>query len=90
MSDTRAETRARVEIDGRGFAVGADCDLVELMAQIEAAARSQPTFVHLRGGVESVSVLVTPRSMIVITVDHAQTALLNERAPLVPAGDWDL
>jgi hypothetical protein len=90
MSDTRAETRARVEIDGHAFLVDLDRDLVELMQQIEAAARSQPTFVHLHGGEGSVSVLVTPRSKIVITVDHGRRAVLGEESPLVPTSDWEL
>lgn len=89
MSDTRAEARTRVEIDGHGFLVDPERDLVELMEQIETAARTQPTFVHLHGGEESVSVLVTPRSRIVITVDHRQGAILDEASPLVPAFEGD-
>lgn len=60
MSGARKNTRTHVEIDGQRFLLDTDRDLVEVMERIEAAARSEPAFVHLSGGDHLISVLVSP------------------------------
>lgn len=84
------ERRARVEIDGKGFTLAPDCDLVELMDQFESASRSQPTFVHLHGGDKTVSVLVAPLSKVVITVQYVRLAQPEAEPPFIHPGEWNL
>ncbi|MFF7294172.1 hypothetical protein ACFY9N_16705 [Microbacterium sp. NPDC008134] len=89
MDGSRTKPRTRIEIDGREFLLDGDRDLVDLMARIEAAARSEPTFVDIssRGGL--VSVLVSPGARVVISVAH-EGRDHDHAPPIPPIGDWDL
>ncbi|MFB8188213.1 hypothetical protein ACFC14_02740 [Microbacterium sp. NPDC055988] len=87
--NTEADSITHVAIDGRRFRLNGERDLVDLMSQIEAAARSEPTFVHLSDGDELVSVLVSSRSRIVITVERAGIAAIADEPPIAPFLDWD-
>ena len=86
---TEADSITHVTIDGRRFRLSGGRDLVDLMAQIEAAARSEPTFVHLSDGDELVSVLVSSRSQIVIAVEREGVAATSDEPPIAPFLDWD-
>lgn len=89
MTSAAAETSTHVEIDGQRFLLDSDRDLVDLMAEIEEAARSEPRFVHLSDGEELVSVLVSARSRIVITVEHESRARMPDSMPIQLPADWD-
>lgn len=89
MISARAETSTHVIIDGRGFLLDSDRDLVELMGQIESAARSGPAFVHLSAGTELVSVLVSARTQVVIQVERESVAQELDEPPFGPLTDWD-
>ncbi|WP_404475360.1 hypothetical protein [Microbacterium aerolatum] len=83
-------TSTYVEIDGREYLLGHEQDLVDVMARIEEAARSEPAFVDLSEGERHVSVLVSHQSRVVITV-RRESAATSEHAPLgTSIGDWDL
>ncbi|PRA82239.1 hypothetical protein [Microbacterium sp. MYb66] len=84
-----ASTNTHIVIDGQPFLLDGDRDLVDLMGEIEAAARSEPTFVHLSAGDELVSVLVSSRSRIVITVERDGIAVTSDEAPIAPLPDWE-
>jgi hypothetical protein len=81
MSESSDEVRARITIDGQEFAISPDRDLVDLMQQLETAAGSRAAFVHIHGGDESISVLVTPHSKIVLAVDHIGAVTPEDEAP---------
>lgn len=83
-------TRARIEIDGREFLLDGDRDLVDLMTRIEAAARSEPTFVDISDRDGLVSVLVSPGAHVVISVVHQGAASVDHAPPFAPITDWDL
>lgn len=85
MSESSDEIRARITIDGREFAIRPDRDLVDLMQQLESAAGSRAAFVHIRGGDESISVLVTPHSKIILAVDHIGAAKPENKQPFSTA-----
>lgn len=89
MSERHDETRARIAVDGEEFEISPNRDLVSLMEQIETAAQSHAAFVHIRGGDESVSVLVTPHSKIVLRVDFLGSAIEEDEQPFsaVPADE---
>lgn len=92
MAETRVETDTQVTIDSWSWRLPPDHDLVELMEQIETAARSGPAFVHLPGEESSVSVLVGGRSKVVITVTrgHAPANLAFETPLPSEMTDWDM
>ncbi|MBQ3357414.1 MULTISPECIES: hypothetical protein [Microbacterium] len=90
MDEPRTNTRARIDIDGREFLLDGDRDLLELMGRIEAAARSEPTFVDISDRNGLVSVLVSPGARVVISVEHVSSVALVEEAPVHPIADWDL
>ncbi|MFB7250635.1 hypothetical protein [Microbacterium sp. NPDC056234] len=89
MINAGAESSTHIVIDGQRFLLDRDRDLVDLMGQIEAAARSEPAFVHLSDGDELVSVLVSSRSRIIITVEREGIAVVAEEAPVAPFSDWE-
>ncbi|MFJ4999681.1 hypothetical protein ACIP5T_16120 [Microbacterium sp. NPDC088619] len=95
MTDTRVETNTQVIIDGWSWHLPADHDLVELMSQIEAAARSGPSFVHLSDGDGMVGVLVGRQSKVAITVTSKRTGPARDTLTFEPTlatdlTDWDL
>jgi len=90
MDGPQTKTRARIDIDGREFLVDGERDLVDLMGRIEAAARSEPTFVDISSRSGLVSVLVSPGAHVVVSVEHEQAAGWREDAPVSPLSDWDL
>ncbi|MFJ4255278.1 hypothetical protein [Microbacterium sp. NPDC090003] len=90
MDEPRTNTRARIDIDGREFLLDGDRDLLALMERIEAAARTEPTFVDISDRNGLVSVLVSPGARVVISVEHVSSAALVEEAPVMPIADWDL
>jgi|GEM_PF-3571512 len=92
MDESRTETTTCVEIDGRRFVLDADRHLAGVMADIEAAAaRPNPTFVQLTDGDERVSVLVSSRTRVVVTVYRSSAAQEALNEPVVfPDADWDL
>ncbi|WP_396659003.1 hypothetical protein [Microbacterium oxydans] len=89
MSGARKNTRTHVEIDGQRFLLDTDRDLVEVMERIEAAARSEPAFVHLSGGDHLISVLVSPGSKAVVTVERDSVTQPEEHAPVDQIPEWD-
>jgi len=85
------DTRTYVEIDGREYLLGSELDLVEVMGRIEAAARNEAAFVDLSDGDQLVSVLVSRRSRVVVTVRPLEPQPDSDDTP--PGGflrDWDL
>lgn len=92
MDDTRIQTTTSVEIDGRSFVLHGDRDHTEVLADIEAAAaRADPTFVRLISGDETVSVLISSRTRVVVTVRRDTADHGVPEAPMFPANiDWDL
>lgn len=90
MGGEKRETRTYVEIDGREYLLGKELDLVEVMGRIETAARSEPTFVDLSDLDHLVSVLISPRSKVVVTVRHASTLPPEEAPPGSAIRDWEL
>lgn len=77
-------------IDGQRFLLDADRDIVDIMEQIETAARSEPTFVHLVEDGERVSVLVSPGSTVSVTVADGREVEPEDRAPFTTLPEWDL
>ncbi|WP_431807158.1 hypothetical protein [Microbacterium paraoxydans] len=83
------KTTTHIEIDGHDFVLPASTDVADLMSRIEAAARSQPTFVDLATGDSLTSVLITAQSRVAVY-------LRRESADTVPPVDlrsvldWDL
>jgi len=90
MGGEKRETRTYVEIDGREYLLGQELDLVEVMGRIETAARSEPTFVDLSDHDHLVSVLISPRSKVVVTVRHASALPPEETPPGSAIRDWEL
>jgi hypothetical protein len=90
MNEKRGESRTHVEIDGRDFLLPANLDLVDLMSRIEDAARSEPTFVDIAGDGELASVLISPQSRVVVSVEHLSVALPAPEVAANPMLDWDL
>jgi len=92
VNDIRTKTTTYVEIDGRPFVLYGDRDLTEVMADIEKAAASpDPTFVRLDGGDELVSVLISSRTRVVVTVRRDSADHAVPEAPMfLPTADWDL
>jgi len=78
MSRALSNTTAYVEVDGREYALEADRDLVDVMTLIEAAARTEPSFVDLSNGDRTVNVLISTTTRVVITVRS------NDPLPLLP------
>jgi len=89
MGGERTDTRAYAEIDGREYLVGHDLDLVEVMSKIEEAARSGPAFVDLSDSDRLVSVLISQRSRVVITVRHEPLPHTEDITPDT-IRDWEL
>lgn len=90
MDGARTNTRARIEIDGREFLLDGGRDLVDLMTRIEAAARSEPTFVDISDRDGLISVLVSPGAHVVISVEHEGRTNIDSTPPIPVVGDWDL
>lgn len=88
MDDLSADPTTRIEIDGQHFSVDDDRDLVLLMGEIEEAARSGPNFVHIPNRRGSSSVIVGPRSKVVVTVDRSENAQAESLAPFAHREDW--
>lgn len=90
MDGSRTKPRTRIEIDGREFILDGDRDLVDLMSRIEAAARSEPTFVDISSQGGLVSVLVTPGARVIISVAPEGSEHIDHAPPIPPLSDWDL
>lgn len=90
MDGPRTKTRARIDIDGREFLVDDDRDLVDLMGRIEAAARSEATFVDISSRTGLVSVLISPGAHVVVSVEHEQPSGWRDDAPVTQMPDWEL
>jgi hypothetical protein len=80
--------RTHVEIDGRVFPLAEGRDVVDLMARIEAAARTAPTFVDLSGD-GRVSVLISAATRVVVRVVRESIAENAELEPFILADDWN-
>lgn len=61
-----------IEIDGKDFLLPEDQPLSQVMADIEAAASSAPTFVTLSAEDRSISVLIRSTTRVVISVEKAE------------------
>lgn len=95
MVETRVGTSTQVAIDGWSWRLPPDHDLVELMSQIETAARSGPSFVPLCEGEDMVSVLIGPQSKVAITVspqrsDASENTPVFEHTLAPDMADWEL
>lgn len=89
-SHPTTERRARVQIDGRQYVLAPDCDLVELMRQVESAPESDAAMIHIRGGDDTVSVPVTPLSAVVLTVERVLLTQPEHEPPFVHPSDWNV
>lgn len=95
MPETQVETTTQVTIDGSSWHLPPGHDLVELMSQIEAAARSGPSFVPLADGETMVSILIGSHSKVVVTVstprsDASGNAPAFEPPLATDMTDWEL
>jgi hypothetical protein len=79
--------RTHLYIDGYRFLLHPSQDVEELKRRIVLAVTTQSTFVHVYSEDESASVLVTPRSKVVFTIDHARLAV-PEEMPETSHDDW--
>lgn len=82
------DSRVHIEIDGRGFVLGEDRDLSEVMRRIEAAAASPPAFVYLSTGEHMVAVLIHAGSRVVVMTEASPAGLTAESWDNMP--DWEL
>lgn len=87
--DVQGTTRTHLEIDGNDYVLSAESDLVELMSRIEAAARTEPTFIDLVVGDGFVSVLVTPHSRVIVSTESTHAAAQDDVVPQGSLLDWD-
>ncbi|WP_298863432.1 hypothetical protein [uncultured Microbacterium sp.] len=92
MDGTRMKAITCVEIDGRPFLLRGDRALGEVMADIEAAASGDdPKFVQLIGGEDAVSVLVSSRTRVIVTVRHDRVDhIAPDESTHLQTEDWDL
>lgn len=81
--------RTRIEIDGRGFVLGAGQDVNEVMSQIKAAAVSPPEFVSLSGDNHTASVLIQPTTRVVVVVEEDVVGATELAPPEGVADDWE-
>lgn len=89
MGNSTGMTTTHIEIDGHDFLLPRSTDVADLMSRIEAAARSQPTFIDLATGDSLTSVLITARSRVVVYLirqDMGADAPIDSHSTL----DWDL
>ena len=89
MGNTAGRTTTHIEIDGHDFLLPPTADVADLMSRIEAAARSQPTFIDLATGETLTSVLITAQSRVVVYLireDSGAETPIDTRSAL----DWDL
>ncbi|GAB3633319.1 hypothetical protein GCM10027421_26720 [Microbacterium shaanxiense] len=89
MGGNEGDTRTYVEIDGREYLLGDDQDRVDVMARIEAAARSGPAFVDLTDSDPHISVLVSEQSRIVVTTGRESSAATEQNPFGSSISDWD-
>lgn len=89
MTGRQEQRRVLVHIDGTPYALG-DRDLVDLMTAIEAAVSTPGAFVDLTHGDRLVSVLITPTSRVVITVDLDAPTDPDSFFPTSPITDWEM
>ncbi|MBN6189983.1 hypothetical protein [Microbacterium sp. K35] len=82
-------TTTHIEIDGHDFALPSSTDVADLMTRIEAAARSEPTFVDLATGDSLTSVLITAHSRVAVYLRRSTTDA-PPPVDLRSALDWDL
>lgn len=77
MSDAKTMVQTEVTFDGTSFALAQDQDVADLRRRVEEATKSTGQFVNfVVVGNREVSVLVTPRSRVTISVS---TVLFDER-----------
>lgn len=72
MTDEQTMVRTEVSIDGRAFFLAQGTDARELQQQIVAAVESPGFVTFTVVGNREVSVLITPRSQVVFTVETVQ------------------
>ncbi|QDE35910.1 hypothetical protein FIV50_14600 [Microbacterium foliorum] len=82
--------RTHIEIDGRSFVLHDDQPLPEIMAEIEAAASSSPTFVTLSAEGRSISVLIRSSTRVVISVEKDDHVEPDQGAWDLPFDEWEL
>ncbi|WP_149083885.1 MULTISPECIES: hypothetical protein [Microbacterium] len=81
--------RAHFEIDGHDFVVSAEHDVIDLMHRIEAAARSEPTFVDIATTSRLVSVLITASSRVVVSMERVNDSG-DAESDTAAFFDWDM
>ncbi|MCT1364085.1 MULTISPECIES: hypothetical protein [unclassified Microbacterium] len=90
MGRGKLETmRTHLEIDGRDFVMSGDHDIGELMHRIEAAARSEPTFIDIATVSSLVSVLVTASTRVLVYMERTDDSL-SAGTHQTSFLDWDL
>ncbi|WP_217583699.1 hypothetical protein [Microbacterium sp. GbtcB4] len=90
MSRGGLETmRAHFEIDGHDFVVSDEHDIIDLMHRIEAAARSEPTFIDIATTSRLVSVLITASSRVLVYMERVNDSWVPEESK-TPFFDWDM
>jgi len=88
MGNTDATT-THIEIDGHDYVLPRTTDVADVMSRIEAAARSQPTFIDLATGDSLTSVLISSQSRVVVYL-HRDDASVAAPIDLRSTLDWDL
>ncbi|WP_158698571.1 MULTISPECIES: hypothetical protein [Microbacterium] len=82
-------TRTHFEIDGQNFLVSDEHDVVELMYRIEAAARTEPTFIDIATTSSIISVLITANTRVLVYIERGDDSPIVADDEL-PYFDWDI
>ena len=61
----------RISIDGETFILAEDCDVGDLMGRIESASHGESGFVTFASRSETLSVLVTRYTRVMVSVEHS-------------------
>lgn len=82
-------TWTQLEIDGHFFALRDPGSVTEVMSQIEAIARTEPSFLTIATAEGIASVLITPHTRVFVRTQSAGEAD-SEWEPSTLPPDWDL
>lgn len=89
--DETPEERTDVIVDGTGYTLAPHADIPEVQHLIERAAATAGAFVELTlAGGRRASVLVGPRSRVLVVTQTMSVDTTTERLAFNEYGEWDL